>query len=111
MNYTYQKKAKLVGNVNSGRLWLINLEDDWIHDQYSESYIYYGTIYSSEKPFHSLSTSITGYFQDCDTQKWIKVKRGVALFTPGKVEKSWKKQIGDFLRIEVKTGIYKYFYK
>lgn len=111
MKYTYQKKAKLVGNVDKGRLWLVNREDDWIHDQYGESYIYYGMIHSSAAPFHPLSASITGYFQDNDTQKWIKVKGGIAFFNPGEIEKSWFNNIEDFIHVEMKTGHYKYYKK
>lgn len=111
MKYTYQKKAKLVGNVDRGKLWLLNREDDWIHDQYGESYIYYGIIHSSAAPFHPLSTSITGYFHDHDTQKWIKVKGGIAHFKPGEVEKSWFDNIEDSLQVKMKTGVYKYYKK
>lgn len=107
MKYVYEKEAKLVGNVDKGRLWLLNLHDDWIHDQYKESYIYYGTIYSRAEPFHHLSTSITGYFQDRDTGKWIKVKDGVAFFKPGEIKKSWTADINDLIKVQIKTGVYK----
>lgn len=109
MKYTYQKAAKLVGNVDKGKLWLLNLHDDWIHDQYGESYIFYGTIHSSAGPFHPLSTSISGYFQERDSDKWIKVKGGVASFTPGKIEQCWMDKLQDFLHVEIKTGIYKFY--
>ncbi len=111
MKYTYQKNAKLVGNVDNEKLWLLNREDDWIHDQYGESYIYYGVIHSSAAPFHPLSTSITGYFQDRDTQKWIKVKGGVASFMLGDIEKAWLDNIENFLHVEMKTSVYKYYRK
>lgn len=111
MKYTYEKKAKLVGNIEKGMLWLLNREDDWIHDQYGESYIYYGTIHSSREPFHPLSTSITGYFQDHDSKLWIKVKGGLAKFTPGEIEKCWFGQIEEQLHVKIKTGIYKYYKK
>lgn len=111
MKSTYRKNCKLVGNVDGGRLWLLNSEDDWIHDQYGESYIYYGTIHSKSEPFHPLSTSITGYFQDRDSQKWIKVEGGVAPFTPGKIERAWINSIEDFVHVEIKTGVYKYYTK
>lgn len=35
-------------------------------------------IYSVQKSFHPKSTSITGYFRDQDTEKWIKVMNGTA---------------------------------
>lgn len=89
MKYTYHKKAKLVGKMGGDKLWLLNLRDDWIHDQYAESYIYYGTIYTKGAPFPQLSTSITGYFQDSDSQKWIEVQEGIASFIPGEVDKAW----------------------
>lgn len=63
MQYVLEKRAKLVGRMDKGSLWLLNVHDDWIHDQYGESYIYHGTIYSSREPFHPLSTSISGYFK------------------------------------------------
>lgn len=111
MKYTYQKKAKLVGNVDRGKLWLLNLEDDWIHDQYGESYIYYGQIYSSLHPFHPLSTSITGYFQDDDSKKWIKVKAGVATFNPDNPQNSWEDKLENLIKIRVTTGVYIYMKK
>lgn len=111
MKYTYQKDAKLVGNVDKGKLWLLNLHDDWIHDQYGESYIYYGTIHSKSEPFHPLSTSITGYFQERDTHKWIRVKGGVATFTPGLVERSWMNDIKDLVNITIKTGVFRRYRK
>jgi hypothetical protein len=107
MQYTFEKKAKLVGSIDKGMLWLLNPQDDWIHDQYGESYIYYGTIYS-KKLFHPLSTTISGYFQDADTGKWLKIKYGVAKFKPGKMELSWKNSLEDFLTISFKTGEYHY---
>ncbi|MFO1442549.1 molecular chaperone GrpE [Bacillus sp. Bva_UNVM-123] len=110
MKYTYQKKAKLVGDVGNGKLWLINCKDDWIHDQYGESYIYYGIIYS-RTPFHPLSLSISGYFQECDTKKWIKVKKGAAFFPVCEVEQAWHDHIEDFIHVEMKTGVYKYYKK
>lgn len=108
MRYCYEKKAKLVGNIASGRLWLLNPHDDWIHDQYGESYIYYGTIYSI-KPMHPLSTTITGYFQDADSKKWIKVKTGVAKFRTGEIQLSWKNNLNDFISISLTTGVYRYY--
>lgn len=111
MKYTYQKTSKLVGNVDSGKLWLLNRKDDWIHDQYGESYIYYGIIHSSAAPFHPLSTSISGYFQDSDTKEWIKVKDGVASFKQGEVEQAWFENIEDLLHVRMKTGVYKYYSK
>ncbi|OIJ18043.1 hypothetical protein BKP45_10600 [Anaerobacillus alkalidiazotrophicus] len=74
----HEKKAKLVGMANSNQLWLQNMREEWIHDIYEESDIHYGMIYSIHKSFHRLSTSITGFFQDEDTQKWIYVENGVA---------------------------------
>jgi len=109
MKYTYQKEAKLVGNVDKGKLWLLNLHDDWIHDQYGESYIYYGIIHSKATTFHPLSTSITGYFQEHDSKKWIKVKGGVAFFTPGEIENSWIDSIEALLHVEIKTAVYKFY--
>lgn len=110
MPYTFEKKAKLVGSIDKGMLWLLNPHDDWIHDQYGESYIYYGTIYS-KKLFHPLSTTITGYFQDTDTNKWIKVKYGIAKFKPEEIQNSWKDSLEDFLTLSFKTGVYKYYKK
>lgn len=110
MLYTFEKKAKLVGSIDKGMLWLLNPQDDWIHDQYGESYIYYGTIYS-KKLFHPLSTTITGYFQDADTNKWIKVKYGIARFNLGEIQLSWKDSLDDFLNISFKTGVYRYYKK
>jgi hypothetical protein len=109
MKYTYQKKAKLVGNINKRRLWLLNTHDDWIHDQYGESYIYYGTIHSIKKAFHPLSTSITGYFQDEDSKKWIKVNDGVAIFNNGDQNVSWKENIEEFIKVSVTSGVYKFY--
>lgn len=108
MQYTFEKKAKLVGGVNKGRLWLLNPHDDWIHDQYGESYIFHGTIYS-KKPFHPLSTTITGYFQDDDSHKWIKIKYGVAKFNPEEMPLSWKDHLDDFFTISFKTGKYRFY--
>jgi hypothetical protein len=108
MQYTFEKKAKLVGNTKEGVLWLLNPHDDWIHDQYGESYIYYGTIYS-KKLFHPLSTTITGYFQDTDTNKWIKVKYGKVKFNPAEIELSWKDKLDDFFKVLFKTGIYRIY--
>jgi hypothetical protein len=110
MQYTFEKKAKLVGSIDKGMLWLLNPQDDWIHDQYGESYIYYGTIYS-KKLFHPLSTTISGYFQDADTKKWIMIKYGVAKFIPGKIDGSWKNGLEDFLSISFKTGVYRSYKK
>lgn len=73
-----EKKAKLVGLSNSNQLWLQNMNEEWIHDVYEESDIHYGMIYSVKKSFHQLSTSITGFFQDEDTNLWIYVENGVA---------------------------------
>ncbi|OIJ14095.1 hypothetical protein BKP35_07795 [Anaerobacillus arseniciselenatis] len=72
------KKAKLVGMSNSSQLWLQNMKDEWIHDIYEESDIHYGRIYSVHESFHHISTSITGFFQDEDTKKWIYVENGQA---------------------------------
>ncbi|PFO07855.1 molecular chaperone GrpE [Bacillus sp. AFS076308] len=108
MQYILEKKAKLVGRVDKGQLWLLNVHDDWIHDQYGESYIYHGQIYSSRNPFHPLSTSITGYFQDDDSQKWIKVKAGVATFNPENIDDSWVERVENLIKIRFKTGVYKY---
>ncbi len=81
MKFTYrkfQKRAKLVGLAGGEGLWLLNVHDEWIHDVYEESDIHHGVIYSIHQSFHPKSTSITGYFQDADTKKWIKVERGAA---------------------------------
>jgi hypothetical protein len=111
VRYIFEKKAKLVGRVDKGLLWLLNVQDDWIHDQYGESYIYYGQIYSSLNPFHPLSTSITGYFHDVDSKKWIKVKDGVAKFNPENIQDSWEDRIENLMKIKFKTGVYKYVKK
>ncbi|WP_404332007.1 molecular chaperone GrpE [Mesobacillus maritimus] len=107
MQYLYEKRAKMVGNIDKGLLWLLNVHDDWIHDQYGESHIYYGTIYSSKGPFHPLSTTITGYFQDSDSSRWLKVKNGVARIHDENNQTAWKGQIDDFLKVTFKTGVYK----
>jgi hypothetical protein len=107
MKYALAKKAKLVGNVDNGMLWLLNLHDDWIHDQYGDSYIHYGIVYSNRGAFHPLSTSITGYFHDDDTKKWIRIRNGVATFTPNHINDSWKEKIEDFVNISFKTGVYR----
>lgn len=73
----YSKKAKLVGST-TGDLWLLNRLDEWIHDCYEESSIYHGTIYSVSESFHPKSTSLTGFFQDEDSKKWIHVINGIA---------------------------------
>ncbi|MGD8190947.1 molecular chaperone GrpE [Brevibacillus ginsengisoli] len=81
MRYTYrkfQKRAKLAGFVGSGKLWLINQHEEWIHDVYEECDIHHGRIFSLTKAFHPLSTTITGYFQDSETKKWIRVENGLA---------------------------------
>ncbi len=72
------KKAKLVGPIESNQLWLQNMNEEWIHDIYEESHIHYGKIHSVHGAFHHLSTSITGFFQDEDTNLWIYVENGVA---------------------------------
>jgi hypothetical protein len=109
MQAIFEKKAKLVGSKDQGVLWLLNIHDDWIHDQYGESYIYYGTVYSSHKPFHPLSTSVTGYFQDEDSKKWIKLKDGMAFFNPNNIHHAWKNSIEEMIRVTFKTGIYRYY--
>lgn len=111
MNYIYQKRAKLVGNVERGILWLLNMHDDWIHDQYGESYIYHGVVYSNSRAFHELSTTVTGYFQDDDTGQWIKVMNGRATFEPNDMKKAWKKQLESFVSVSFKTGTYKRYRK
>lgn len=105
MNYLFEKKAKLVGKIGSGKLWLLNITDDWIHDQYGDSYIHYGKIHASKEAFHPVSTSITGYFQDEDTKKWIKVNDGLARLD----SHSWKDHIKEFVKITVATGVYKHY--
>lgn len=110
MQSIFEKRAKLVGSKDKGMLWLLNTCDDWIHDQYGESYIYYGTIYS-KKPFHPLSTAITGYFQDEDSSRWIKINNGVAIFKPNAIDAPWKKQLEDFLQISFQTGVYRIYKK
>lgn len=107
MNYTFEKKAKLVGKIGSGKLWLLNITDDWIHDQYGDSHIYYGTIHSGNQAFHPVSTSISGYFQDEDTGLWIKVKDGVARLDPENHHNSWKTDINELVKISINTGVYK----
>lgn len=111
MELVYEKKAKLVGRTDKGKLWLLNIEDDWIHDQYGDSYIYYGEIHSLSDPFHPVSTSITGYFQDVDTNKWIKVEKGVATFNPDDVDSSWESHIENIVKYKLLTGVYKYMKK
>ncbi|TKC13848.1 molecular chaperone GrpE [Robertmurraya kyonggiensis] len=106
MKGLYQKRAKLVGSVDRGMLWLINMHDDWIHDQYGESYIYHGIIYSSTDSFHELSTSVTGYFQDDDTQKWIEVKDGKAIFDSENINQTWKERLESFIKVTIQTGRY-----
>lgn len=108
MQYIYEKKAKLVGSMDKGKLCLLNIHDDWIHDQYGECYIFYGQIHSLNEPFHPLSTSITGYFQDEDSQKWIKVVNGVAKFLPENIDKSWEDKIENLVKFKILTGFYKY---
>ena len=85
----HTKKAKLVGLANTNQLWLQNMREEWIHDIYEESDIHYGKIHSIRKPFHSLSTSITGFFQDEDTKMWIYVENGVALKKATEKEKPY----------------------
>jgi phage pi2 protein 07 len=58
-----------------------------------------------------LSTSITGYFQDDDTKEWIKVRNGVAVFNPENMADSWVARLEDFIKIKLKTGVYKYYKK
>ncbi|MEH7495322.1 hypothetical protein [Neobacillus niacini] len=58
-----------------------------------------------------MSTSITGYFQDEDTKKWIKVHNGAAVFNPENMADSWGARLEDFIKIKLKTGVYKYFKK
>lgn len=106
MEYTYSKTAKLIGFVENDVMWLQNKEDDWIHDYYRESYIHYGTIYANKK-FHPLSTSITGYFQDFDTKKWIKVSNGIVKKQDGKEVYEWTEHLEDFFQLRFITGKYK----
>lgn len=85
MRYTYrkfQKRAKLAGFVGQGKLWLINHQDEWIHDVYEECDIHHGRIYALAKAFHPLSTTISGFFQDTETKKWIRVENGLAMANP-----------------------------
>ncbi|MFC0418045.1 molecular chaperone GrpE [Cytobacillus solani] len=106
MKYIYQKNAKLVGHIEEKVLCLLNSKDDWIHDQYRESFIIHGTIYSSNMPFHPQSISITGYFQDEETGKWIKVKNGVAILNSEDPSISWKMSFEELVSIHFKTGKY-----
>lgn len=99
MDYIYEKKAKLVGDVEENTLCLLNSQDDWIHDQYGDSKIYHGTIYSFFKPFHPTSTSITGFFQDEETAKWIKVNNGIATN-----KQAWENELGELLTFSLSTG-------
>lgn len=103
MDYVYEKKAKLVGGIDETTLCLLNSQDDWIHDQYGESKIYHGTIYSFFKPFHPSSTSITGFFQDEETEQWIKVKNGIVTIDKNNTF-SWKKELGELLTFTLSTG-------
>ncbi|SDZ51425.1 hypothetical protein SAMN05421736_11590 [Evansella caseinilytica] len=100
MDYVYEKRVKLAGSVNKGLLCVLNITDDWIHDQYGESYIHHGTIYSSTVPFHPQSTFITGYFQDDETEKWIKVTNGVAQLHSDSKDSGWRDRLEPFLAIE-----------
>jgi hypothetical protein len=111
MKLIYQKKAKLVGRIDKGLLWLLNIEDDWIHDQYGDSYIYYGEIHSSKDPFHPVSTSITGYFQDGESGKWIRVIKGVAEFDLHNLNSSWEDTIENLVSFKWVTGVYKKYRK
>ncbi|HAQ06716.1 MAG TPA: molecular chaperone GrpE [Bacillus bacterium] len=104
MEYIFQKRAKLVGNIESGVLSLLNMHDDWIHDQYGESFIHHGEIHSGNTAFHPFSTNITGYFQDDETSKWIKVKNGIAPFNPEEPESAWKGRIESYFIYTIKTG-------
>ncbi|WP_134699471.1 molecular chaperone GrpE [Ammoniphilus sp. YIM 78166] len=102
MKYTYrkyQKRAKLVGLAGGEVLWLLNVHDEWIHDVYEESDIHHGTIYSIHQSFHPKSTSISGYFQDADTKKWIKVEKGAATLADT-VETSWMNSLEDLIKKE-----------
>ncbi|MDT8860864.1 molecular chaperone GrpE [Alkalihalobacillus sp. MEB130] len=101
----YEKKGKLIGHVSDQRLWFQNMKDEWIHDVYEESYIHYGKIYSVHEPFHRLSTSVTGYFQDEDTNKWIKVCNGVGDRRENEKESvfGWKESLEELIRTDLIT--------
>lgn len=98
MDYVFEKSAKLVGSVNGTTLCLLNSEDDWIHDQYGESKIYHGKLYSFFQPFHRTSTSVTGYFQDEETGKWLRLINGLAT-----TEHEWKDDLSELLSFSINT--------
>ncbi|QED49424.1 hypothetical protein [Cytobacillus dafuensis] len=108
MEYIYSKTAKLIGFIENDVMWLQNKEEDWIHDEYRESYIHYGTIYANKK-FHPLAISITGYFQDHDSKKWIKVSNGIVKKKEGEEIYEWADHLEDFFHLRLKTGKYKKF--
>lgn len=85
----YEKKAKLVGLKGGDKLCLINFCDDWIHDHYKESYIYYGRMYSPFESFHPNAVHISGYFRDDDSNAWIKVENGIARLAKEKYDGWW----------------------
>lgn len=103
MRYTYrkfQKRAKLVGFVTTGKLWLLNIHEEWIHDVYEECHIHYGRIYTNNKAFHPLSTSASGFFQDNETKKWIKVENGLAQLDMNEESNGWVQELDELIRVE-----------
>lgn len=103
MRYTYrkfQKRAKLVGFVSTGKLWLVNIGEEWIHDVYEECHIHYGRIYTNNKAFHPLSTSVSGVFQDHETKKWIKVENGLAQLDMNHESNGWIQDFNQLMATE-----------
>lgn len=100
----YEKKVKLVtipDDQDGKKAWVVNFHDDWIHDHYDGSTIYYGTIYSPFESFFPLTTQITGYFRDDDTKKWIKVDNGIANLENDGNQVVWWDSLEDLIRLEL----------
>ena len=96
----YEKKVKLVTIPNDQSAWLVNLHDDWVHDHYDGSIIYYGKIYSPFESFFPLTTQITGFFRDDDTKKWIRVENGIVHLT-NEDQTVWWDSLEELIRSEL----------
>lgn len=97
----FEKKVKLVTIPTDENAWLVNFHDDWIHDHYDGSKIYYGTVYSPFEAFFPLSTQISGYFKDDDTKKWIKVTNGIAQIRNDANKPIWWDSLEHLIRDEL----------
>lgn len=88
----FEKPAKLIQKKGSADITLVTVEEDWIHDALDEMQIFYGMVYAEDEPFAADTTSIDGYFQDEETNRWIHLKAGNATDDG----QAWKASLEDF---------------